>query len=443
MTHYITGIKRDGGIELTSGSNGLELSFTESYRVKADDKLATMWEVMSTAVAENAGVADLLGYNGDVQTNGLPLPGVTEDRDRICRCRSLNGERNEENPLLWEFTARFSSNVPEGNTGQDATVPLEEVIPVRETLYELVNRARSIDLSGQGYTNGAGHLYNPALQVEEELPRWDFTQFDIDYTGSVAATSTLYSGLSSSAFAFSLLTKADTTTTSGVIYPPGVYRNIAGINQFYAPTDASIYYFNGCLNSISFRGFDPFTLLLKVRSSKVGFFRGQRKRVTEYSLIFDERNHFDKPINAGPFFIAPKLDAATGDEVVPQEFVSYPYIYYSQDEEDDGTDLAIDQDGLLTRSTLAEQVVNKNLILAFNPDEGKLQHRTVFAISGGVNYGLFPARDGWPLAGVKKAKTSSGKFTYRAAKADASVEPMYIEFANHNLLNFNNHLRVL
>jgi hypothetical protein len=435
MTIEITGVRREGQVDLKVTQRGLEMTFTESYHVMSDSKLNTYLDVMRYAIAVEPEVQALMGYVDGVLSDTLPFPNQTVHRDGVSVCQSLGGQQEELNPLKWIFTAQWSTNVAEGSTGQAGNPTIDPVttVPIRETLHEVVTRHRSKDLSGRAYTNGAGNLYNPALSVEEELPRWDFTQIERAYTGPIGNTSATFDGLSTSGGSvFSILTEWSKDASEKVV-PPGVYRYDSGSWSFWAPTDATVFYFNGCVNAVPFLGFPAFTLLLKVRSSKLLSYFGVKHRVTDYSIVYDEQNHWDKPINAGPFFRAPELDDVgfpLGNEI------SYPYIYYSADEEDTATDLSQEDAGPLGyyNSTLvldndpgSPYQVKRLLQPTDKPTGDGSDTSTILGIGGAV-------------AGVK---TATGKWVYRAVKPGPGQDLYHIEYQNHNILYFADHLRIV
>lgn len=415
MTSIIKGVKREGNTELSHDSDGLVMTFVEHYLVETDDPTMLMWDVMSTAVPANPAVAALLPLAG------LPLPGYTQSLDGICVCKTLSGERLEENPREWRFSANWSSKVDEGNNNSDgnpSTNP-ETLTPSRETMSETVVRFRQRDLIDQAYVNGARHLFNPPLQVEDELPKWEFSQFEPHYSGAYSSVVTSFSALSGT---YGHLIEADTTSTPGVIYPPGVYYNSGSGFTFFAPSDYTSYYFNGAINAVPFNGFPAYTLLLKVRSSKVGFFVGARRRLSEYSITYDKRNWFDKPLNAGPFFMAPELDA-NGNPTANS--ATYPYIYYQGPTESPSTDLSQEDSGPLG---------TRNLTLTFNPATGFLERPVTT-----------DALDGIPSGGYQIVTKADGKKTYRAKKLSvADIGKFYnFEYVNHDLLDFNSYIRIV
>lgn len=414
MTHSITGVKREGEIELKEESDGtLTIGFVESYHVLATSKDVQMWEVMRDAVP----TVEARQY---LPVNGLPLPSVTVSIDRLCVCKTLTGKREEGNPLKWVFTATWSSKVQDGPTttfGGNPGVDPETIIVPRETLFEPVQRFNVKDLQNRPYVNGAGSLYNPPITIDDELARWDFTQFEPVYPGTYTQSdlSETIAGLNGT---IGILTQGD--LVDGKAYPPGVYKKISGVWTFIATTDNTATYFNGCTNLKPFNGYPAFSLLLKVRKSTEGMFWGVRRRISQYSIIHDVKNHWDKPLNAGPYFVERKLDAE-GGLVEPAEFVKYPYIYFTKDVEDEATDLVVDETGPLG---------SRNLELAYDEDD------TI------VRGDFDDETDGVPTNGAVKVTTADGAFTYRATRPTANDPMFHIEYMNRDVLDFNLFLRV-
>jgi hypothetical protein len=458
MTITITGVKRIGSIDMVASDKGPQLSFVEEYHVLADDILSTQWEVMRDAVATDPAVVALLGYNGGVQTDHLPYPGVTVARDGTCICKSLGGEKDERNARKWTFSSQWTSNLGNGQqqspVGDSPQADPEQIIPLRETLHEPVTRARTKDLQGVAYANGAGNLYNPAMTVEEELPRWDFAQFEPFYDpallGDLDGTYDNYGDLSAgSGTGYAELTEVtyvqgtlsfdgslQPILTPGTVYPPGIYYGSSGTWTFAAPTDATVFFLNGAVNHLVFLGYRVGTLLLKVRSSKVVAFYGTRRRYTEYSVIYDKTNHWDKPLNAGPFFIDKKINRETGVEDTGGELDTFPYIYYSADTETEDTDLAIDETGPLG-GRLAFLRSSQPNALIYDP-----------LTPSGYYGGGRDAVDGFPLSdgsGIysKIVKLPDGSYTRRALKPNPQQQYPHIEMVNHDVANFAVHLRIV
>ena len=415
MTHIITGVKRDGNVELSYQKGMLTLTFTENYHVLADSKTATMFDVMANATATDVAVQALL-YGG---TNALPLPGTSVDHDNLCTCKTLDGVRDDQNPLKWTFTSTWSTEVDESNQGGDPTTDPETIIPIRETLYESVTRPRKKDLLGRPYVNGALNLFNPAVTFEEELPRWDFAQFDLYYDGPITGQADTFAGLPGTTGDYSLLTDVDYTDPPN-IWIPGVYYHEPGGWVYYAQSDATIGFFNGAINFSAFLGYDPFTLALKVRSSKINRYYSVKRRLTEFSIIFDRDKWWDNPLNAGPFFMAPRLQGG-----VPQaDYVSYPYIYYQSAIETPDTTLSQEDAGPLG---------TRDITIVYNGSTGLLEPSATWSA----------ALDGVPAGGHQLVTTANQQKTYRALKFNpASVQLYSIEYAKPHVFHFAKHLRV-
>lgn len=411
MAHTIIGVKREGDNEVTETREGIVYGFTEHYHVVSDSPTHIMWEVMRDAVPDVATVPYL-------PVNGLPLPGSTVSQDGICVCKTLTGARDERNPIKWTFTATWSNQVEDSELytiGVDLESPnIETAVSPRETLFETILRNQVEDKLGRPYTDGAASLFSPSLQVEIERSKWNFTQYEPVYDGSLGAidsTSTTIAGLTGTV---GVLTQAD--YTGGVAYPPGVYHNSGGWT-FLAFTDNTVTFFNGAVNQSAFQGYGAFTLLLTVRKSVEGTFYGKRRRKTSYNILHDSQKHWDRPINAGPYFVAKELDV-DGDETAND--VKYPYIYFTKDQEDDSSNLVVDESGPLGSRNIILEVGGPDLIRANHNIE---------------------LQDGLPTGGITKVKTASGSYTYRANKL-ANPTQHYIEYMNRDVFEFSDYLRI-
>src|SRR5690606_10365487 len=152
-------------------------------------------------------------------------------------------------------TAAFSSDVNSGSLSNGypngpGINPVTDVTILRETLSDPITRHRSFDYSGRAYVNGAGTLFSPPLEVEEESPRWDFTQFDYYVPPNmVVSNSPTFVGLSGGAGQFARLTALDSVGDN--IKPPGIYYNSGGW-ILYAPTDDTIMFLNGAINQVAY-----------------------------------------------------------------------------------------------------------------------------------------------------------------------------------------------
>lgn len=169
-------------------------------------------------------------------TPGLPVPLVTGRGSMICQ--TLSVERREVQPRLWDVKASFSSEVQEGTNPVDPGQPEDPAIwiPVRETKYEILEEIARFDREGKAYLNTAGDPIEVGWTAKRLIPVWEFWQFDqISVTDEILAEQ----------------------------------------NETY--------------NQAVFKGKQPFTLLLHVGHSSVGFYYGFRRRLTQYFLWYNKK----------------------------------------------------------------------------------------------------------------------------------------------------------
>lgn len=205
-----------------------------------------------------------------VLLDGLPRVNVTTSSSGLTVCRSKSAERRSENALVWDVTCEFSSEVDEGSEQQDpeAEDP-NEWVPVYETKFERLQENVTKDVNGDPVENGDGEAFPTGLTISRFIPCWEFYQFE----------------------------------------PASV-------------SDEDVIGRNETLNDATFKGRAAETLLLTVLSSTVGFYYGQRRRLTKYSLKYNSKNWRHKRLNV-------KSDGtyAAGGSVV--EFDLFPQIDFS------------------------------------------------------------------------------------------------------------------
>jgi len=188
-------------------------------------------------------------------TTGLPVPGVTIRGYTICK--GVAATRRPDAVLYWDITANFSSEVKEGSDGHDPSSSDPNTwVPVYETKWEPIQEVVAKDLSGVAIANSVGQPFETGLTITRKIPMWEFYQFE----------------------------------------PVSV-------------TDETIIDRHDTINSGVFKGRDPETLLLSVLSSVVGFYYGQRRRLTQYQLKYNVKKWTHKRLDVGTKF----LDAA-GDQ---------------------------------------------------------------------------------------------------------------------------------
>lgn len=222
------GREGSGRIRSKGGFPVYEESYT--YTVLADNRSQTRLEILQTA--------------------GLPRVLLTMGPDGASLCRGLDAKRRKENPLIWDVSADFSSEIEEGSdsqsgSGMPGTDPVAW-IPVYETKFERLQEVVTKDESGDSIANSAGQAFETGLTVTRHIPVWEFYQFE----------------------------------------PATV-------------TDEQIIERNETVNASTFRGRAAKTLLCVVLSSVLGYFYGQRRRLTQYQLKYNVRDWTHKRLDVG------------------------------------------------------------------------------------------------------------------------------------------------
>ena len=86
----IIGEHRQGDVNLASkGTGEVTIEETYTYIVEADSKTDNRLYVS--------------------QCPGLPIVGVSRSAGGLAVCKSISGQRRQENPIIWDFTCSFSS----------------------------------------------------------------------------------------------------------------------------------------------------------------------------------------------------------------------------------------------------------------------------------------------------------------------------------------------
>ena len=192
-------------------------------------------------------VADspLVPVNVITSTPGLPRVNVTQSPNGLGICRAKSGEQWKENPLYWTVYADFSSAVDERSTIQDPAVNPVTWVPIYETKFERLQEVVTKDKAGKAIANSAGQAFETGLTISRFIPIWEFFQIEDPIT------------------------------------------------------DEDLIARNETINETAFKGRDPETLLLTVMSSVVGFYYGQRRRLTQYSLKYNKRKWTHKRLDVG------------------------------------------------------------------------------------------------------------------------------------------------
>lgn len=212
-------------------------------------------------------------YTSVLNATGLPYVGVTVSPSGYGVCKTKSGTRRTDNPLYWDVVCQFSSEVDERQSGQDPTTDPNVWVPIYETKFERLQEVVTKDLNDRPVANSAGQVFPVGLSIGRHIPVWEFFQFE-SLTGP--------------------------------------------------ESDETIIDRNETINEGSFKNRDPETLLLTVMSSVVGFYYGQRRRLTQYSLKYNERKWTHKRLDTGTYYVDGSIVGPTG------QLRKFPY-------EDDGT----------------------------------------------------------------------------------------------------------
>lgn len=186
-------------------------------------------------------------------TSGLPVVNVSASSYGLTICRTKDAVRREDQPDLWDVTCEFSSEVEEGQdsgAGQDPESDPETWIPVYETKFERREEVVTKDWAGNAIANSAGQAYPTGLLISRFLPVWEFYQIE---SASL--------------------------------------------------TDEDIIARNEKVNSSSFKGRAAHTLLCTVVSSVRGYYYGAARRLTQYRLVYNDRNWKHKRLDVGPSYL--------------------------------------------------------------------------------------------------------------------------------------------
>lgn len=185
-----------------------------------------------------------------ITTSGLPVLNQTIGPGGYTVCRGLSATRRPEAALYWDVTAEFSSEV-EQNDGNDPAQDPTTWVPVYETKFEKIQEAVIKDKAGTVVANSAGQAFPEGLIINRHIPIWEFWQFE----------------------------------------PSSV-------------TDETIIDRNETVNSTTFKGRAAKTLLCIVVSSVIGFYYGQRRRLTQYQLKYNEKDWTHKRRDTGTYYIS-------------------------------------------------------------------------------------------------------------------------------------------
>lgn len=202
-----------------------------------------------------------------ILTSGLPQLN-TGSPTGVGVCRGIRAERREQQPLLWDVTVEFSSDVADSTSNADPQTDPETWIPIYETKFERYQEIVTKDYAGTAIANSAGQPFQTGMQVSRFIPVWEFFQLESALLG-----------------------------------------------------DEVIIARNETVNSATFRGRAADTLLLTVLSSVVGYYYGQPRRLSRYSLKWNHRKWTHKRLDVGTVYksganLLPYLDNGTPPNVI-------------------------------------------------------------------------------------------------------------------------------
>lgn len=184
-------------------------------------------------------------------TAGLPTVGVSASPSGIGVCKSKSGARDSTNQFLWRISATFSTEVEESQSSYDPGTDPTVWTPIYETKFERLQEVVTVDKDGDPIANSAGQPFPGGMTITRLIPIWEFFQLEPD-----------------------------------------------------SVTDEEILDRNETVNKTTFRGKAPKTLLLTINSSVVGYYYGARRRLTGYSIRYNERNWRHKRLDVGEAYLS-------------------------------------------------------------------------------------------------------------------------------------------
>lgn len=228
MAITLIGEKRTGNAAIRKSGQRLVYEEQWEFIVSTDDKNTRRVEVLTS--------------------NALPRVGLTLSGGGFAVCSSVDAVRREGNPLIWDATAQFSSEVEEDSSGANESESGNPTawVPIAELNYETYTEYTFEDRNGDPFVNGAGFPFQTGLPRTRTLTRFDFEQFE-----------------------------PETTT----------------VDQIEAR--------NETVNENSFLNRDAGTLRLVVNSAKIGFYYGFRVWRISYSLVHKKDTWAYRVYNVG------------------------------------------------------------------------------------------------------------------------------------------------
>lgn len=185
-----------------------------------------------------------------LSVSGVPQVGITQSAGGYAICKAVDAVRREDQRLYWDITATFSSEVDERQGTQAVSGNPTEWVPIYETKFERLQEIMTEDASGDAVANSAGQPYETGIVRSRFIPIWEFYQFE----------------------------------------PATV-------------TDEQVLDRNEVVNSAIFKGKAVKTLLCTVLSSVIGFYYGDRRRLTKYALRYNSKTWKHKRLDVGTVYL--------------------------------------------------------------------------------------------------------------------------------------------
>jgi hypothetical protein len=185
-----------------------------------------------------------------LSVSGVPQVGITQSAGGYAICKTVDAVRRENQRLYWDVTAVFSSEVDERQGTQAVSGNPTEWVPIYETKFERLQEILSEDADGDAIANSAGQPFETGIVRSRFIPIWEFYQFE----------------------------------------PATV-------------TDEQVLDRNEVVNSAIFKGKAIHTLLCTVMSSVVGFYYGNRRRLTRYAIRYNSKTWKHKRLDVGTVYL--------------------------------------------------------------------------------------------------------------------------------------------
>jgi hypothetical protein len=216
--------------------------------IRSSGGLPVLDETYHHLVIADSTTADRLSI---LATTGVPVPGVTVSSWGAAICKHVDAVRRPEQILYWDITSEFSSDVDERQSSFNPRTDPQAWIPVYETKFERLQENVTKDAAGTAVANSAGQPFENGIIRARFIPIWEFFQFE-----------------------------ADTVTDQDVIDR------------------------NEVVNSVTFQGRAAKTLLCNVMSSVIGYYYGERRRLTKYSLRYNVATWQHKRLDVGTVYLS-------------------------------------------------------------------------------------------------------------------------------------------